>query len=101
MLNKRKFYINGLWDDPSTPHDLHVIDPSTEEACAVISLGSTRDADKAINAAKKAFQTWKTTSPHERLGFVEKILEIYEKRSSDMAKTISMEMGAPIDMALN
>ncbi|WP_336294727.1 aldehyde dehydrogenase family protein [Bartonella sp. CB169] len=101
MLDKRKFYINGLWDDPSTPHDLHVINPSTEEACAVISLSSIKDVDKAINAAKKAFQTWKTTLPSERLGFVEKILEIYEKRSEDMAKTISMEMGAPIDMALN
>ncbi|WP_375685284.1 aldehyde dehydrogenase family protein [Bartonella sp. TT110JLCBS] len=101
MFNKRKFYINGLWDEPSIPHDFDVINPSTEEACAVISLGSTKDADKAINAAKEAFQKWKTTSPNERLGFVEKILEIYEKRSKDMAKTISMEMGAPIDMALN
>ncbi|WP_375626684.1 aldehyde dehydrogenase family protein [Bartonella sp. MU37NMGALS] len=101
MFNKRKFYINGLWDDPRTPHDFDVINPSTEEACAVISLGSTEDADKAINAAKEAFQKWKTTSPSERLRFVEKILNIYEKRSKDMAKTISMEMGAPIDMALN
>ncbi len=101
MFNKRQFYINGLWDNPSTPHDFDVINPSTEEACAVISLGSTKDADKAINAAKEAFQKWKKTSPSERLGFVEKILEIYEKRSKDMAKTISMEMGAPIDMALN
>ncbi|WP_273789081.1 aldehyde dehydrogenase family protein [Bartonella sp. ML70XJBT] len=101
MLNKRKFYINGLWDNPSTPHDFDVINPSTEEACAIISLGSTKDADKAINAAKEAFPKWKTTSPSERLGFVEKILEIYEKRSKDMAKTISMEMGAPIDMAFN
>ncbi|WP_455482162.1 aldehyde dehydrogenase family protein [Bartonella sp. B35(2025)] len=101
MLNKRKFYINGLWDNPSTPHDLHVINPSTEESCAVISLGSTKDADKAISAAKKAFPCWKKTLPSERLSFVEKILEIYEKRSEDMAKTISMEMGAPIDMARN
>ncbi|WP_273754869.1 aldehyde dehydrogenase family protein [Bartonella sp. MM73XJBT.G] len=101
MFNKRKFYINGLWDNPSTPHDFDVINPSTEEACAIISLGSTKDADKAINAAKEAFPKWKTTSPSERLGFVEKILEIYEKRSKDMAKTISMEMGAPIDMAFN
>ncbi|MET3589286.1 aldehyde dehydrogenase (NAD+) [Bartonella silvatica] len=101
MLNKRKFYINGLWDDPSTPHDLDVINPSTEEACAVITIASKKDADKAINAAKEAFQSWKTTSPRERLGFVEKISEIYEKRSKEMAKTISMEMGAPIDMALS
>ncbi|WP_455477209.1 aldehyde dehydrogenase family protein [Bartonella sp. B41] len=101
MFNKRKFYINGLWENPSTPNDLHVINPSTESPCAIISLGSTRDADKAISAAKKAFQNWKTILPSERLRFVEKILEIYERRSEDMAKTISMEMGAPIDMARN
>ncbi|WP_413154345.1 aldehyde dehydrogenase family protein [Bartonella sp. cb54] len=101
MFNKRKFYINGLWDDPNTPHDLHVVDPSTEEACAIISIGSIKDVDKAISAAQKAFQNWKTTPPSERLSFVEKILDIYEKRSEDMAKTISMEMGAPIDMARN
>ncbi|MCZ2328905.1 aldehyde dehydrogenase family protein [Bartonella sp. F02] len=101
MLNKRKFYINGLWDNPITTNDLHVIDPSTEEVCAVISIGDTADVDKAIAAAKKAFQNWKMTTPHERLSFVEKILGIYEKRSEDMAQAISMEMGAPIDMARN
>ncbi|EJF82310.1 aldehyde dehydrogenase family protein [Bartonella doshiae] len=101
MLNKRKFYINGRWDDPSTPHDFHIIDPSTEEACAVISIASIKDTEKAISAAKEAFQNWKTTLPSERLIFIEKILKIYEKRSEDMAKTISMEMGAPIDMARN
>ncbi|MBA9083303.1 aldehyde dehydrogenase (NAD+) [Bartonella chomelii] len=101
MLNKRKFYINGLWNDPSTPNDLYVIDPSTEEACAIINISSIQDTDKAIVAAKKAFQNWKTTTPSQRLSFVKKILEIYEKRSEDMAKAISMEMGAPIDMARN
>ncbi|WP_102830557.1 aldehyde dehydrogenase family protein [Bartonella bovis] len=99
MLNKRKFYINGLWQDPSISNDLYVINPSTEEACAIISTSSIQDIDKAIAAAKKAFQNWKTTTPTQRLAFVEKILEIYEKRFEDMAKAISMEMGAPIDMA--
>ncbi|AGF74099.1 aldehyde dehydrogenase (NAD+) [Bartonella australis AUST/NH1] len=101
MLNKRKFYINGLWEEPDAVSDFHVIDPSTEKPCAIISLGSTKDADKAITAAKGAFYHWKMTAPHERLALVEKILEIYEKRSEDMAQTISMEMGAPIDIARN
>ncbi|WP_332065399.1 aldehyde dehydrogenase family protein [Bartonella sp. CB189] len=101
MLNKRKLYINGQWDDPDAPNDLYVINPSTEEACAVISICNKKDADRAISAAKNAFQSWKTTPVNERLSFVEKILDIYEKHSEDMAKTISMEMGAPIDMARN
>ena len=40
MLDKRNFYINGKWVKPTNPNDLEVINPSTEEACAVISLGS-------------------------------------------------------------
>ncbi|AQX20873.1 aldehyde dehydrogenase (NAD+) [Bartonella sp. CDC_skunk] len=101
MLNKRQFYINGLWENPNTNNDLHVINPSTEEICAVISVGNIKDVDKAITAAKNAFQNWKTTTPKQRLAFIEKVLEIYEKRSENIAKTISMEMGAPIDMARN
>ena len=43
MLNKRKFYINGQWVDPIKPDDCNVINPSTEENCAVISIGSKED----------------------------------------------------------
>ena len=62
MLNKRKFYINGEWVDPIKPNDLDVINPSTEETCAVISLGSKEDTDAAVSAAKSAFETWKDLS---------------------------------------
>ena len=62
MLDKRNFYINGKWVKPSKPNDLEVINPSTEEVCAVISLGSKEDANIAISAAKKTFKSWKETS---------------------------------------
>ena len=100
MLDKRKFYINGAWVAPLEPRDLDVINPSTEEVCAVISNGSAKDVDRAVKAAKDAFDNWKHTSPQKRLTFVEKILAIYNQRKGEMAKTISTEMGAPIDMAL-
>ena len=54
MLEKRKFYINGEWVSPAAPKDHHVIDPSTEEPCAVISLGDQADTDAAVAAAKAA-----------------------------------------------
>ena len=56
MIEKKNFYINGKWVSPSKPNDFEVIDPSTEEPFAIISLGSTKDADDAINAAKIAFE---------------------------------------------
>jgi aldehyde dehydrogenase (NAD+) len=99
MIEKRQFYINGEWVDPATPNDLKVIDPSTEEPCAVISLGSAADVDKAVAAAKAAFPAWMKKDPAERIALCEKFLEIYASRQEDMGKAISMEMGAPIDMA--
>ena len=54
MLDKKKFYINGEWVSPKKPNDLKVIDPSTEEECAVISLGGVEDVNDAVAAAKKA-----------------------------------------------
>ncbi len=99
MLIKRDFYIDGRWKAPLAPRDCEVIDPSTEEACAVISLGSAADTDAAVAAAKRAFPAWAATPPAERKRYVEAILAQYEKREEEMAQAISMEMGAPIDMS--
>ena len=99
MLDKRKFYINGKWVSPSKPNDLEVINPSNEDPYAVISLGSKEDIDKAVKAAKTAFENWKKTSKEKRLKLLEKLLEIYKKRFNEMAKAISDEMGAPMDWA--
>ncbi|ESW59841.1 MAG: aldehyde dehydrogenase [Rhodobacter sp. CACIA14H1] len=99
MLIKRDFYIDGRWTAPLSPHDCAVIDPSTEDPCAVISLGSEADTDAAVAAAKRAFPAWAATPPTKRKAYVEGILAQYEKRAEEMARAISMEMGAPIDMS--
>ncbi|SDE40035.1 aldehyde dehydrogenase (NAD+) [Paracoccus isoporae] len=99
LLDKRKFYIDGQWVDPKAADDLEVIDPSTEEPVAVISLGGQADTDAAVAAAKAAFPGWSATSKEERLAHVEKILEVYQARGKDMAWAITHEMGAPADMS--
>ena len=95
MLDKRNFYINGKWVKPTNPNDFEVINPSTEETCAVISLGSKEDTDIAVDAAKEALVNWKESSKDERISLLEKLLSIYKKRYGEMADAISMEMGAP------
>ena len=99
MLDKKKFYINGKWVSPSKPNDFEVINPSTEETCAIISLGSKEDTNAAVDAAKKAFESWNVSSREERIKLLEKLLSIYKKRYSEMVEAISTEMGAPMDWA--
>ena len=99
MTRKHEFYIDGAWVAPAIPHDFEVIDPSTEEPCATISLGGAADTDAAVAAARTAFAIWSQTDPAERLAHVKRILEVYNARAEDMAQAISLEMGAPIDMA--
>ena len=99
MLDKKNFYINGKWVSPSKPNDFEVINPSTEETCAIISLGSKEDTNAAVDAAKKAFESWKDSSREERIKLLEKLLSIYKKRYSEMVDAISTEMGAPMDWA--
>ncbi len=99
MSNSERFYIGGQWTAPSVavPHD--VIDPSTGQAVAKINLGGLDDTNAAVAAAKTAFPAWSTTDPEERLSYVLRLRDIYERRIEDMAQAISREMGAPIAMA--
>ena len=101
MLEKRDFYINGQWVAPAKPNDYAVIDPSTEEQCAVISLGDKADTDAAVAAAKAAFEGWSQTPKEERIKLLRKLLDIYNARSDEMAKAMSMEMGAPMELSRN
>ena len=101
LLHPQGFYINGTWVQPSQPRrTLPVIDPSTAEPIVDISLGGQTDTDLAVRAASDAFVSWsQQTTPAERKKYLERLLEIYIEREEDMARLISMEMGAPIDMA--
>ncbi len=99
MIEKRDFYINGQWVAPAQARDFQVIDPSSEEPCAVISLGGEADTDAAVAAARAALPGWMATPVAERIALVEKLIEVYKTRTEDLAQAMSAEMGAPIDMA--
>ena len=58
MLEKKNFYINGTWTAPKNKQNIEVINPATEKACAVISLGGKEDIHDAVVAAKEAFNSW-------------------------------------------
>lgn len=99
MLDKRKFYIAGQWVEPHKPNDRLVINPATETPIAVISMGGAADIDRAVSAAKAVFATYSATSVDERVALLERLLSIYKRRYNEMARTITLELGAPITMS--
>ncbi len=99
MKDCRQFYIDGKWASPAKTRDFEVIDPANEEPLATISLGGTADVDRAVAAAKAAFESYSETTVKDRLALLARIIEIYQSRMDELAETISSEMGAPISLS--
>jgi aldehyde dehydrogenase (NAD+) len=97
--DNRQFYIDGTWVDPVEPRDFQVINPATEAVAGVISMGGPKDVDRAVAAARRAFDGYSRTSPAERLALMERILAAYKAHYDEIAEAISTEMGAPVTLA--
>ncbi|GAA4338257.1 aldehyde dehydrogenase family protein [Pigmentiphaga soli] len=95
-MDRLQFYIDGAWVDPAVPATLGVVNPATEETFARISLGSAQDVDRAAKAARRAFAAYSATSVEQRLDWLGKIIEGFRARLPELARTMTLEMGAPI-----
>ncbi|RZK00918.1 MAG: aldehyde dehydrogenase family protein, partial [Novosphingobium sp.] len=98
MREYLKFYIDGQWVDPVTAKTAEVINPATEAVSGTISLGSAADVDKAVAAARRAFETWGETSVKDRLEILQAIQAEYAKRSDELGDAVVEEMGAPVGL---
>ena len=99
MNHRMQFYIDGAWVDPVNPKTRPVINPATEQPMYDIALGSAADVDKAVSAARRAFETYSQTSRDERVALLTRIVDIYKSRMKDIGAAISDEMGAPLGFA--
>jgi aldehyde dehydrogenase (NAD+) len=99
MKKSRQFYIDGQWVDPVETHDFQVINPGTEQPIATISLGSAADVDRAVAAAKRAFESYSAASVQDRLALLRRIIDAYRSKAEEMAETISLEVGCPISLS--
>src|SRR5690554_1773958 len=91
MSHEKQFYINGQWVEPSTNDTVDVINPATEEVVATIALGGVEDVNAAVAAARAAFESYSRTSREERIALLERIVEIYQRRSDEFARAITLE----------
>jgi aldehyde dehydrogenase (NAD+) len=99
MVQHSKFYIDGAWQEAASRKSLPVINPANEEPLYEIALGSKADVDKAVAAARRAFDAFSLTTREERAELLAKIIDVYKKRMKDVGAAISSEMGAPLAFA--
>ena len=97
--NMTKFYINGAWVEPISTQRIGVENPATEEIVCQVALGNDADADRAIAAARAAFDAYTVWPVQKRIDLVKRILEVYNARYEDFAQAMTTEMGAPIEWA--
>ena len=98
-MDTLKFFIDGDWVDPVEAATIDIVNPATEKPFAQISAGSAADVDRAVAAARKAFDSYSAWTVEQRLDLLEKIRVAYKDYFDDIAQAISDEMGAPRDLA--
>jgi aldehyde dehydrogenase (NAD+) len=94
-----RMFVDGEWVLPDTQARSTVVDPSTEEPIVEIALGSARDLDAAVAAARRAFATWSTSSVESRALLLDRVHALVLERAEMFAQAISLEMGAAIGFA--
>jgi aldehyde dehydrogenase (NAD+) len=99
ILVRDKLYIGGEWIEPAGEGTIDVVNPSTEEVIGRVPEGTTADADRAVRAAREAFDSWSQTSPYERARYLEAVGAKLAERSDEIAALISTELGMPLKLA--
>ncbi len=96
-----KLFIGGEWVAPAGTDVIEVISPHTEEVVGRVPEGTTADIDRAVAAARKAFDEgeWPRMTPTDRIAAVQRFSDIYAARMMDMAQVITTEMGSPISFS--
>ena len=99
MQNYDKLYIDGAWTASSSGASIDVINASTEAVMGRVPEGTPEDIDRAVAAARMAFEQWSQRPVDERIGYVQKIVAGLAARGSEIATTIAGEVGMPLTLA--
>jgi aldehyde dehydrogenase (NAD+) len=96
MKQYPNLYIDGRWTAPIEPRDVELVDPTREEVLARVALGSAADADLAVAAAQRAFQTFSVTPVEERIALIDRVIDVYESHIDEFSDLIAREVGIPV-----
>jgi acyl-CoA reductase-like NAD-dependent aldehyde dehydrogenase len=98
-ITRSQLYIGGEWVDPSGDGVLEVIDSTTEQVMGHVPEGTPEDVDRAVKAARAAFDDWSQTSLAERADACRAIGAAMAARSEEIAALIAREVGMPLPLS--
>jgi aldehyde dehydrogenase (NAD+) len=100
VIDRDKVYIDGAWVPSTGKGTIDVVNSTTEEVMGTVPAGTAEDVDKAVQAARRAFESWSTTSVEERAKYLTRITEGLQARMDDIATLVSQEVGMPKTLSL-
>ena len=99
MILRDRFFIGGAWVAPSGKATIDVHDAGTGAVMGRVPLGDEKDVDRAVAAARDAFEAWSSTPSAERASYLEKISANLKARADEIARLIAQEVGMPIKLS--
>src|SRR3974390_167260 len=96
MYPKVKMFIAGEWTGGSSGKSQKVLSPATGLPIGDTPHASRHDLDRALEAAKAGFQTWRRISAYDRYKTMRKAADIIRSRVPDIAQIMTQEQGKPI-----
>lgn len=99
VIIRDKFYVNGKWIAPEGSGSIDVINSTTEEVLGRVPEGAAEDVNRAVAAARAAFDSWSQTSAEERASYISRIAEGLGARQKEIAAIIAAEVGMPLPLA--
>ncbi|HUZ29147.1 MAG TPA: aldehyde dehydrogenase family protein [Solirubrobacteraceae bacterium] len=98
-LERTTFFIGGEWTPPAGSDTIEVIDPTTEEVIGRVPEGTPEDVDRAVAAAREAFEVWSQIPVQDRAEACAAVGQALYARQEEIAALISREMGMPIQLS--
>src|SRR5687767_4427381 len=98
-LTRDRLFIGGRWVEPAGSETIEVVNPTTGAPIGSVPAGTPEDADRAVRAARAAFDSWSQTSPYERAALCGAIGAALAERGDELAALITTELGMPIGLS--
>src|SRR5690242_6151788 len=93
----KKMLIDGKWVDAASGKKFETLNPATGELLATVAEGHAEDINRAVAAARRAFEgPWSKVKPFERQNLLLKLADLVEKNFEELSQLDTLDMGAPI-----